>query len=41
MANSIQDTLVQQTVAAVKALYDADILESQISLQETRKEFEG
>ena len=41
MVNSIQDTLVQQTVAAVKALYGADIPESQISLQETRKEFEG
>ncbi|WP_149914446.1 arginine--tRNA ligase [Sphingobacterium cavernae] len=41
MTNSIQDTLVQQTVAAVKALYGADIPESQISLQETRKEFEG
>jgi arginyl-tRNA synthetase len=41
MANSIQDTLVEQTVAAVKALYGADIPESQISLQETRKEFEG
>ncbi|MCA5005307.1 arginine--tRNA ligase [Sphingobacterium bovistauri] len=41
MANSIQDTLVQQTVAAVKALYGADIPETQISLQETRKEFEG
>ncbi|MGN0002722.1 MAG: arginine--tRNA ligase [Sphingobacterium composti] len=41
MANSIQDTLVQQTVAAVKALYGADIPESHISLQETRKEFEG
>lgn len=41
MTNSIQDTLVQQTVAAVKVLYGADIPESQISLQETRKEFEG
>jgi arginyl-tRNA synthetase len=41
MTNSIQDTLVQQTAAAVKALYGADIPESQISLQETRKEFEG
>ncbi|MFZ4862863.1 arginine--tRNA ligase [Sphingobacterium sp. Mn56C] len=41
MANSIQETLVEQTVAAVKSLYGADISESQISLQETRKEFEG
>ena len=41
MANSIQHTLVKQTVAAVKALYGADIPETQIALQETRKEFEG
>lgn len=41
MANSIQQTLVEQTVAAVKALYGADIPAAQISLQETRKEFEG
>lgn len=41
MANSIQQTLVEQTKAAVKALYGADIPEGQISLQETRKEFEG
>lgn len=41
MANSIQLTLVQETVAAVKSLYDADIPESQLTLQETRKEFEG
>ena len=41
MANSIQYKLVEQTVAAVKALYGADIPETQIALQETRKEFEG
>jgi len=41
MANSIQQTLVEQTVAAVKALYDAEIPAGQIALQETRKEFEG
>ncbi|MCI0921988.1 arginine--tRNA ligase [Sphingobacterium rhinopitheci] len=41
MANSIQQTLVEQTVAAVKVLYGADIPVGQISLQETRKEFEG
>lgn len=41
MANSIQQTLVEQTVAAVKVLYGADIAEGQIALQETRKEFEG
>lgn len=41
MTNSIQFTLVQETVAAVKSLYGADIPETQITLQETRKEFEG
>ncbi len=41
MANSIQHRLVEQTVAAVKALYGADIPAGQISLQDTRKEFEG
>lgn len=41
MANSIQQTLIEQTVKAVKELYGADIPESQIALQETRKEFEG
>ncbi|WP_418360675.1 arginine--tRNA ligase [Sphingobacterium detergens] len=41
MANSIQRRLVEVTVQAVKALYNADILEDQIALQATRKEFEG
>lgn len=41
MANPIQQTLIAQTMQAVRALYDADIPESQITLQETRKEFEG
>lgn len=41
MTNSIQQELVQKTVQAVKSLYQADIPESQITLQETRKEFEG
>ncbi|MGE8291669.1 MAG: arginine--tRNA ligase [Sphingobacterium sp.] len=41
MANSIQKRLVEVTVQAVKALYNADILEHQIALQATRKEFEG
>ena len=41
MANPIQQTLIVQTMQAVRALYDADIPESQITLQETRKEFEG
>jgi len=41
MAKSIQSTLVEVTVQAVKELYNAEIAEQQIALQETRKEFEG
>lgn len=41
MANPIQETLIEQTVQAVKKLYGAEIPASQITLQETRKEFEG
>ena len=41
MANSIQRRLIEVTVKAVKELYNADILENQIALQATRKEFEG
>lgn len=41
MGNSIQRRLVEVTVQAVKALYNADILANQIALQATRKEFEG
>ncbi|HCU44749.1 MAG TPA: arginine--tRNA ligase [Sphingobacterium sp.] len=41
MANSIQNRLIEVTVQAVKQLYNADISENQIALQETRKEFEG
>ncbi|MCY4778976.1 arginine--tRNA ligase [Sphingobacterium sp. UT-1RO-CII-1] len=41
MANPIQETLIEQTVQAVKQLYGAEIPASQITLQETRKEFEG
>ena len=41
MGNSIQKRLVEVTVQAVKELYNADILENQIALQATRKEFEG
>ena len=41
MANSIQQTLIAQTIQAVRELYSADIPESQVTLQETRKEFEG
>lgn len=41
MVNSIQQTLITQTIRAVKELYSTDIPESQVTLQETRKEFEG
>ncbi|UIR56676.1 arginine--tRNA ligase [Sphingobacterium sp. SRCM116780] len=41
MANSIQTRLIEVTVQAVKELYHAEISENQITLQETRKEFEG
>jgi len=41
MAKSIQSLLIEKTVEAVKALYSSEIPESQLSLQETRKEFEG
>ncbi len=41
MAISIQQTLIEQTVAAVRSLYNAELAEEQVTLQETRKEFEG
>ncbi len=41
MAKSIQALLIDKTVEAVKALYSSEIPASQLSLQETRKEFEG
>lgn len=41
MANSIQELLIEKTVDAVSALYGSEIPAQQISLQETRKEFEG
>lgn len=41
MANSIQQRLIEQTAHAVSALYQAEIPTTQITLQETRKEFEG
>lgn len=41
MANPIQQTIIEQTVLAVKQIYGADIPASQLTLQETRKEFEG
>lgn len=41
MANSIQELLIEKTVEAVSTLYGSEIPAEQISLQETRKEFEG
>jgi len=41
MANSIQQRLIEQTAQAVNTLYQAEIPLNQITLQETRKEFEG
>jgi len=41
MTVSIENALVDLTVQAVKELYQAEIPVSQITLQETRKEFEG
>lgn len=38
---NIQDQLVKAAKTAVKELYNAELPESQFSLQETRKEFEG
>ncbi|WP_069657783.1 arginine--tRNA ligase [Arcticibacter eurypsychrophilus] len=35
------DFIVKYTIQAVKALYDIDLPENSISLQETRKEFDG
>ena len=35
------DFIVLATINAVKALYNKDITEAEINLQETRKEFEG
>ncbi|SEK96949.1 arginine--tRNA ligase [Parapedobacter koreensis] len=41
MANTIQQQLIYHTQQAVKALYQSDIPENQLTIQETRKEFEG
>ncbi len=41
MANTIQQQLIAYTKQAVKELYLSDIADQQISLQETRREFEG
>ncbi len=41
MNNSLHKRLIAQTIAAVRSLYDAQIGENQLAIQETRKEFEG
>ncbi|TDS17729.1 arginine--tRNA ligase [Sphingobacterium paludis] len=41
MAYSIQNELIKDTLQAVEALYGVDVPETQITLQETRKEFDG
>src|SRR5690606_35564710 len=41
MASTIQQQLIYHTQQAVKELYGADIPNHQITVQETRKEFEG
>jgi len=41
MANSIQQTLTEQTVRAAREIYGADIPSGQVTVQETRRDFEG
>lgn len=41
MADNLQKKIIQQTILAVKELYNADLPENQVTLQETRKEFDG
>ncbi len=41
MTKSIQELLIEKSVEAVSTLYGAEIPSEQLSLQETRKEFEG
>lgn len=41
MGNTIQQQLIYHTKQAVNELYGADLPEQQITIQETRKEFEG
>ena len=38
---NIEQHIVTATIAAVKQLYDQDIPENQIKMQDTRSEFEG
>ncbi|RQP19886.1 MAG: arginine--tRNA ligase [Parapedobacter sp.] len=41
MINAIQQQLIEYTKQAVRELYQSDVPDHQITLQETRKEFEG
>ncbi len=41
MVDNLQKKIIQQTIRAVKELYSADLPENQVTLQETRKEFDG
>lgn len=38
---TLENTIISLTIKAVKELYGADLLETQVTLQDTRKEFEG
>lgn len=41
MATELERTLAAHVIDAVKALYEADLPQNQLTFQETRKEFEG
>src|SRR5690606_30587136 len=41
MSHTIEEQLIHHTKQAVKTLFGGDLPENQITLQETRKEFEG
>ncbi|GGG92010.1 arginine--tRNA ligase [Parapedobacter pyrenivorans] len=41
MTNTIQQQLIHYTQQAVKELYQSDLPDNQVTIQETRKEFEG
>ncbi|MFB2118653.1 arginine--tRNA ligase [Parapedobacter sp. 2B3] len=41
MASTIQQQLIYHTKQAIRELYDADLPDHQLAIQETRKEFEG
>src|SRR5690606_25976484 len=41
MSNTIRQQLVESTKQAIRELYQSDVPDHQVTLQETRKEFEG